>query len=67
MYLVICPNVIFGLFYCRCWPPTTRTLTYYEEYVIQKNLFCLLLIRPFVNGASTSDVCAFIAGNTKRC
>ena len=60
-------TVIFGLFYCRFWPPTTG-----RWHIINNsgsNVFCLLLVRPlsmssnaFVNGARMSGVCAFIAG-----
>ena len=60
-------TLIFGLFYCRVWPPTTGRWHIMNNS--DSNVFCLLLVRPlsmssnaFVNGARMSGICAFIAG-----
>ena len=60
-------TLIFGLFYCRVWPPTTGRWHIMNNS--GSNVFCLLLVRPlymssnaFINGARMSGICAFIAG-----
>ena len=60
-------TVIFSLFYCRFWAPTTGRWHIMNNS--GSNVFCLLLVIPlsmssnaFVNGARMSGICAFIAG-----
>ena len=58
-------TVIFGLFYCRFWPPTTG-----RWHILNNsgsNGVCLLVMslsmrsNAFVNGTRMSGICAFIA------
>ena len=60
-------TLIFGLFYCRVWPPTTGR--WHTMNNSGSNVFCFLLVRPlsmssnaFLNRARMNGVCAFIAG-----
>ena len=62
-------NLIFSLFYCRFWSPTTGRWHIMNISIGESNVFCLLLERPlsmscdaFVNRARMRGVCAFMVG-----
>ena len=59
-------NLIFGLFYCRCWPPTTGRWHVMNNKWLKCVLFVVMPLsmssNGFMKGARMSGVCAFIAG-----